>query len=81
MYMGPWALGEKDRGIGPVSQNGQSRDYAMDKISRLFVASITLKAMASLDHTCSVLFCLFSRVMITTTTGERSAVFLESKIR
>ena len=48
IYAGPLAPWETDRNMGPVPQDIQSCDYAMDRLSRLFVASITLKGIAFL---------------------------------
>jgi ferredoxin len=48
-YMGPYApWPEKNRDIDPVPKHIQSYDYAMDRLSRLFVASLTLKGMTLL---------------------------------
>jgi epoxyqueuosine reductase QueG len=48
-YVGVRAPGEKERNVGPVPQDMQSCDFAMDRLSRLFVASITLKGMTFLS--------------------------------
>ena len=49
-YVGVRAPGEKERNVGPVPRDIQSCDFAMDRLSRLFVASITLKGMAFLSN-------------------------------
>jgi len=49
-YVGVRAPGEKDRNVGPVPQDIQSCDFAMDRLSRLFVASIRLQGMAFLSN-------------------------------
>ena len=49
-YVGVRAPGEKERNVGPVPQAMQSCDFAMDRLSRLFVASITLKGMTFLSN-------------------------------
>ena len=46
IYAGPRAAWETDRGMGPVPKDIESCDYAMDRLARLFVASITLKGIA-----------------------------------
>lgn len=48
MYAGPIAPWEGDRNMGPVPRDIESSEYAMDRLSRLFVASITLKGVAFL---------------------------------
>jgi epoxyqueuosine reductase QueG len=48
IYAGPRAYWETDRNTGPVPQNIQSCDFAMDRLSRLFVASISLRGIAFL---------------------------------
>ena len=47
-YVGVRAPSKKERNVGPVPENIESSEYAMDRLSRLFVASITLKGMAYL---------------------------------
>lgn len=47
-YAGPRASWEKERNVGPVPPDIESPDYAMDRLSRLFVASITMKGVAFL---------------------------------
>jgi epoxyqueuosine reductase QueG len=49
-YVGVRAPGGKERNVGPVPQDIQSCDFAMDRLSRLFVASITLKGMTFLSN-------------------------------
>ena len=49
-YVGVRAPGDKERNVGPVPQDMQSCDFAMDRLSRLFVASITLKGMTFLSN-------------------------------
>ncbi len=50
IYAGPLAPWETERNIGPVPRGIESPDYAMDRLSRLFVASITLKGAAFLNQ-------------------------------
>jgi epoxyqueuosine reductase QueG len=50
IYAGPRAPWQGERNIGPVPQDIQSSEYAMDRLSRLFVASITLKGVAFLSQ-------------------------------
>jgi len=49
-YAGPYAPWRGDRDVGPVPQHIQSDDNAMDRLSRLFVASITLEGMTFLQR-------------------------------
>jgi epoxyqueuosine reductase QueG len=56
-YLGPYAPWQGERYIGPVPEWIQSEDHAMDRLTRLFIASITLKGMAFLsDRGCDVSF-------------------------
>jgi len=56
-YVGVRAPGDMERNVGPVPHDMQSCDFAMDRLSRLFVASITLKGMTFLSkHGCQVSF-------------------------
>lgn len=48
-YVGPYSRWIGSRDVGPVPQDIQSPDYAMDRLARLFLASITLKGMALLQ--------------------------------
>jgi epoxyqueuosine reductase QueG len=48
-YLGPYAPWEGERRIGPVPEWIQSEANAMDRLSRLFIASITLKGMTFLS--------------------------------
>jgi epoxyqueuosine reductase QueG len=48
-YVGPYAPWRGDRRVGPVPQNIQSDEFAMDRFFRLFIASITLKGMTLLS--------------------------------
>jgi epoxyqueuosine reductase QueG len=50
IYAGPLAYWEGERGLGPVPGDVDSRDYAMDRLARLFVSSITLRAVTSLSQ-------------------------------
>lgn len=50
VYMGPYAPWKGPRELGPVPQDIQSEEYAMDRLSRLFVSSITLKGMIFLSE-------------------------------
>ncbi len=43
----PWP--EKQRYLGPVPQDFQSTDYAMQRLSRLFISSVTLEGVALLQ--------------------------------
>jgi len=50
LYLGPHALWENnDRNLGPVPANIQSEKYAMDRLARLFLTSITFKGMQFLS--------------------------------
>jgi epoxyqueuosine reductase QueG len=56
-YLGPYAPWEGERRIGPVPEWIQSENNALDRLSRLFIASITLKGMTFLsDSGCAVSF-------------------------
>jgi len=50
VYMGPYAPWKGPRELSPVPQDIQSEEYAMDRLSRLFVSSITLKGMIFLSE-------------------------------
>lgn len=50
LYMGPYAPWKGPRKLGPVPQDIQSEEYATDRLSRLFVSSITLKGMTFLSE-------------------------------
>lgn len=57
IYLGTRAPGEAFRDVGPVPVDIQCNDFAMDRLSRLFVASITHKGMLYLaNHGCGVSF-------------------------
>jgi ferredoxin len=57
LYLGPHAPWEGERFIGPVPSWIQSEAHAMDRLSRLFIASITLKGLMFLsDSGCEVSF-------------------------
>jgi epoxyqueuosine reductase QueG len=49
LYAGPYAEWKGNRGVGPVPHYIQSDDFAMDRMFRLFVASITLKGITFLQ--------------------------------
>ncbi len=49
-YLGPIAPGESSRNLGPVPENLQSEDYAMNRLSRLFLSPVTLNGMLWLTH-------------------------------
>jgi epoxyqueuosine reductase QueG len=56
-YLGPYAPWQGERYIGPVPEWIQSEAHAMDRLVRLFIASITLKGMAFLsDNGCGISF-------------------------
>ena len=48
-YIGPYSLWDGERNLGPVPDNLISSEYALDRISRLFMASVTLKGMIYLQ--------------------------------
>jgi len=50
VYMGPYAPWKDSREVGPVPQDIQSEEYGMDRLSRLFGSSITLKGMTFLSE-------------------------------
>lgn len=50
IYLGPRSLGEPSRNVGPVPNDIEREDFAMDRLSRLFVASITHKGMMFLAN-------------------------------
>ena len=49
-FLGPFAPGESPRNLGPVPENIQSEDYALNRLARLFLSSVTLKGMLWLTH-------------------------------
>ena len=49
-YVGVRAPDDRDRDVGPVPQDIQSCDFGMDRLSRLFVASVTLKGVTFLSN-------------------------------
>ncbi len=56
-YLGPYAPWEGDRRVGPVPEWIQSERNAMDRLSRLFIASITLNGLTFLSgNGCDVSF-------------------------
>ena len=57
-YLGPYAPWEGNRRVGPVPEDMRSDDHAMDRLIRIFFASMTLKGMEFL-HTngCNVFPC------------------------
>lgn len=50
IYAGPLAPWEAERNLGPVPRDICSVDYGMDRLSRLFVSSVTLKGVAFLQQ-------------------------------
>lgn len=48
LYLGPYSEWQGDRDVGPVPQDMQSDQHGMDRLSRLFTASVTLKGMTYL---------------------------------
>lgn len=48
-YMGPYAPWQGERFVGPVPDYIKSEYYAMDRLQRLFIHSITLKGMTLLQ--------------------------------
>ena len=48
-YVGPYSLWDGDRGLGPIPANLVSSEYALDRLSRLFMSSVTLKGMVFLQ--------------------------------
>ena len=50
LYLGLYAPWQGPRGLGPIPQDIQSEEYAMDRLSFLFSSSITLKGMMFLNE-------------------------------
>jgi epoxyqueuosine reductase len=50
IFLGPRSPGEAERNLGPVPDSIRSNEYAMDRLARLFMASVTLKGMHYLTH-------------------------------
>ncbi|MCP4179677.1 MAG: epoxyqueuosine reductase [bacterium] len=50
IYLGPRSPGKPFRNLGPVPNDIQSGDFAMDRLSRLFVTNITHKGMMLLTN-------------------------------
>ena len=48
-YLGPYSLWDGDRQLGPVPDNLLSSEYALNRLSRLFMESVTLKGMIYLQ--------------------------------
>jgi epoxyqueuosine reductase QueG len=48
-YLGPYSLWNGDRHLGPVPNNLVSSEYALIRLSNLFMASVTLKGMLFLQ--------------------------------
>jgi epoxyqueuosine reductase QueG len=44
-YIGPYSPWDGDRNLGPVPDNLVSSEYALDRLSRLFMCSVTLKGI------------------------------------
>ena len=49
IYIGPYAPWNGERDLGPVPSYLRSNDFALDRLGRLILASITLKAIALLN--------------------------------
>ena len=49
-YIGPYSPWDGDRNLGPVPDNLVSSEYALDRLSRLFLSSVTLKGMIFLQN-------------------------------
>lgn len=50
-YLGPYApFPQKNRMVGPVPNSIQSEVHAMDRLSRVFVASVTLKGIEAISE-------------------------------
>jgi epoxyqueuosine reductase QueG len=51
VYLGPYSpWKEKNRNLGPVPIDIQSKDYAMDRLARLFLSSVTFKGIQFLTE-------------------------------
>jgi len=50
IFLGPIAPLASSRNLGPVPENIQSEEYALNRLARLFLSSITLKGMLWLTH-------------------------------
>lgn len=50
LYVGPYAPWQGERKIGPVPENLRSKDHAMDRLCRFFVANVTLFGMTFLQE-------------------------------
>jgi len=50
IFIGPRAPGDARRNLGPVPESIQSEEYAIDRLARLFIASVTLKCIQYLTH-------------------------------
>jgi len=48
-YVGPYSISEGSRNLGPVPDNLVSNEYALDRLSRLFMCSVTLKGILFLQ--------------------------------
>ena len=48
-YLGPYLPWDGNRDLGPVPDNIVSSEYALDRLSRLFISSVTLKGMVFLQ--------------------------------
>ncbi len=49
-YAGPYAPWQGERNLGPIPVSVVSTDFAMDRLSRLFISSITLKGITFLQE-------------------------------
>lgn len=49
-YLGPYAPWKGNRNIGPVPEDIQSDEFAMDRLSRILTASIRLQGMTLLEN-------------------------------
>jgi epoxyqueuosine reductase QueG len=49
-YMGPYSVWDGDRNLGPVPDNLASSEYALTRLSQLFMSSVTLKGMMFLQN-------------------------------
>ena len=48
-YIGPYSMWDGDRNLGPVPNNLVSSEYALTRLSQLFMSSVTLKGMLFLQ--------------------------------
>jgi len=48
-YIGPYSQWDGDRNLGPVPDNLVSSEHALDRLSRLFMCSVTLKGILFLQ--------------------------------